>query len=166
MQRIAISARLLMIICFSITVWSSVWVVAVGQVTESVQAARDVLDSRSDAMVILAILSGLAGIWMWKVVIPERTARKEMDFRSQEARIESDERQQHIAETQAETLAALGHATAAIHINTTSTYGDVAVLVNMTEAQIECLEKLSAVLKCDLSSQLMKMRNLIHDRHT
>jgi hypothetical protein len=159
-------AKLLMVTCFSITAWVSIWMIAIGQVTETAQVARDVLDNRSDAMVILAILSGLAGIWMWKVVIPERSARKEMDAREQVARIESDKKQQEIAETQAATIAALGQATASIHSHTLLTHEDVSILVSMSEAQIDCFERISEVSKCDMSHQIARMRKLLALRKT
>jgi heme/copper-type cytochrome/quinol oxidase subunit 2 len=154
------------VLCFLLALWAGGLSLVSGQIPETAQAAKEILETRSDAMVILAIVAGLAGIWLWKVVIPERIARREMNAREQEARIESDKKQQEIAETQAATIAALGQATASIHSHTLTTYEDVSILVSMSEAQIECFEQLANVAKCDIRSQVGRMRKLLATRKT
>lgn len=129
---------------------------------EALRSATSLLQDRGDAMLILTSIFALAGLWIWKVVIPERAARREQDVLREAARIETEKLHSETLAKQAETIAALGQVTAMIHDTTTHTHNNTAVLIRLSELQVDCIEKISQHCGCDaVRESLSEMRGII-----
>ena len=129
---------------------------------EAVRSATALLQNRGDAMLILTSIFALAGLWIWKVVIPERASRREQDVLREAARIETEKLHSETLAKQAETIAALGQVTAMIHDTTTNTHNNTTVLIRLSELQVDCTEKISQHCGCDsVRESLSEMRGII-----
>ena len=129
---------------------------------ETVRGATTLLQDRGDAMLILTSIFALAGLWIWKVVIPERASRREQDVLREAARIETEKLHSETLAKQAETIAALGQVTAMIHDTTTHTHNNTTVLLRLSELQVDCTEKISQHCGCDsVRESLSEMRGII-----
>lgn len=128
----------------------------------AVRSATSLLQERGDAMLILTSVFALAGLWIWKVVIPERASRREQDVLRESARVVTEKLHSETLAKQAETIAALGQVTAMIHDTTTHTHNNTTVLIRLSELQVECTEKISQHCGCDsVRESLSEMRGII-----
>ena len=124
--------------------------------------ATSLLSGRGDAMLILTIIFASAGLWVWKVVIPERAARREQDTLREAARLETEKLHSETLAKQADTIAALGQVTATIHDTTTHTRNNTTVLIQVAELQIECFDRISQHVGCDVvRDNLSELRGII-----
>lgn len=127
-----------------------------------INSTTTLLSNRGDAMLILTIIFALAGLWVWKVVIPERTARREQDALREAARLETEKLHSETLAKQADTIAALGQVTATIHDTTTGTHNDIRVLLQVAEIQMECVDRIGQHCGCDVvRDQLSEIRGII-----
>lgn len=128
------------------------------------------LSNRGDAMLILTISFALAGLWVWKVVIPERTARREQDTLREAARLETEKLHSETLAKQADTIAAMGQVTATIHDTTTHTHDDISVMLQVFEIQMECIDRIAQHCKCnEVRDSLIEIRGIVKmamSRHT
>lgn len=128
----------------------------------AINNATELLRGRGDAMVILTSIFALAGLWVWKVVIPERAARREQDALREAARMETEKLHSETLAKQADTIAALGQVTAMIHDTTTHTHNNTTALLQMAELQVNCTERISQHVGCDdVRESLSEMRGVI-----
>lgn len=122
----------------------------------------ELLSDRGDAMLILTIILAMGGLWVWKVVIPERAARRDQDTLREAARLETEKLHSETLAKQADTIAALGQVTATIHDTTTHTHNNTTVLLQAVSLQVDCAEKLSQHVGCDsVRDSLSELRGLI-----
>ena len=129
---------------------------------EVVRSATSLLQDRGDAMLILTSIFALAGLWIWKVVIPERASRREQDALREAARVETEKLHSETLAKQAETIAALGQVTAMIHDTTNNTHNNTAVLLRLSELHIDCAEKITHHVGChSVRDSLSEMRGIV-----
>lgn len=129
--------------------------------TDLATGAAEILKGRSESLVILAIGAVVGGLWIWKVVVPERASARDMRASAETARHLSDQKQQEIALKQADTIAALGQVTTAIHGTTQLTQESIDVLIEVSKLQVDCLAKVSSATGCDLRDPLSEMRGVL-----
>lgn len=128
----------------------------------AINSATELLRGRGDAMVILTSIFAMAGLWVWKVVIPERAARREQDALREAARMETEKLHSETLAKQADTIAALGQVTAMIHDTTNNTHNNTTVLLRLSELHIDCAEKISHHVGCDsVRDSLSEMRGIV-----
>ena len=128
----------------------------------AIDNATSLLSDRGDAMLILTSIFALAWLWVWKVVIPERTARREQDALREAARLETEKLHSETLAKQADTIAALGQVTAMIHDTTTHTHNNTTVLIQVAELQLDCVDKISKHCGCDsVHESMSEMRAII-----
>lgn len=122
----------------------------------------ELLSDRGDAMLILTIILAMGALWVWKVVIPERAARRDQDALREAARLETEKLHSETLAKQADTIAALGQVTATIHDTTTHTHNNTAILVRVAELHMECVDKISQHCGCDaVRDSLSEIRGII-----
>lgn len=131
-------------------------------VDSTIHDATALLSNRGDAMLILTIIFALGGLWVWKVVIPERAARRDQDARREAARLETEKLHSETLAKQADTIAALGQVTATIHDTTRHTHSNTNVLLQAAEIQMECVDKIGRHVNCDaIHDSLSELRGII-----
>jgi len=131
-------------------------------VDSTIHDATSLLSNRGDAMLILTIIFALGGLWVWKIVIPERAARREQDALREAARIETEKLHSETLAKQADTIAALGQVTATIHDTTRHTHSNTNVLMRAAELQMECADRISQHVGCDaVRDSLSELRGII-----
>jgi hypothetical protein len=119
-------------------------------VSTAVNTTTSFLADRSDAMVILVIVIGFFGWWMWKVHIP----RQESERKLREA-------DKEIHQANANTLAELSKITTGIHQNTLHSTTTLRAMVEVKEIEIDCLDKVSNKAGCDIRDKLAEARGVL-----
>lgn len=117
---------------------------------KSVDAATSLLSGRSDAMLILAIGAALVGLWIWKVVIPERSSKQE-----------NAAKQLEIQQKQGEIIAELSKVTSATHTTANDMHMRVKVMFAVSSVQTEILRKLTEG-KLPVGEELAQIKGMYH----
>lgn len=119
--------------------------------TEAVaDSVTKLLSDRSDTVFLLCVAAMLLVLYVWKIVIPDREAKRKMQ-----------EKQQEITEQQAKTLAEICRVSTSIESNTTNTYQHTAAIVNVLGKFVECIRKATEQSGVDISDELSEMRGML-----
>lgn len=116
----------------------------------AVGTASSILADRSDAMVILVGLIGLAAFWLWKIHLPQKQSEQKLR-----------EADKEIHQTNATTLAELSKVTAGIHETTAHSSSTLRAIVEVKEIELECIGKMADFTKCDIREKISEARGVI-----
>jgi hypothetical protein len=118
--------------------------------TTAVGTASSILADRSDAMVILVGLIGLAAFWLWKIHLPQKQSEQKLR-----------EADKEIHQTNAATLAELSKVTTGIHQTTLHTNTTLRAIVEVEDIKLECIGMIADATKCDVRDQLAEARGVM-----
>lgn len=116
----------------------------------AVTSVTGILSSRSDAMVILVLVLGGLGIWIWKVVIPQKESEKK-----------NREEMTKILAVNSDTLAELSKITGSIHTNTTHSNTTLNAMIAIKHMEVDCIEYIAEKSGYDLTKPLSEIRGVL-----
>lgn len=108
------------------------------------------LSGRSDTVFLLVVAAVLLVLYVWKIVIPDREAKRKMQ-----------EKQQEITEQQAKTLAEICRVSTNIDANTMNTFQHTTAIVHVLGKFVDCMRKATEKTGVDISDELSEMRGML-----